>query len=72
MYLVGPLPDTAPRRRPRPDGYSPKRRRTEGTITMALAYKLWKHSPTPVRVAMVGVGAYLVQRRVRRLLHEIL
>ena len=41
-------------------------------MTMSLAYRLWKHSPTPVRIAMVGVGAYLVQRRVRRLLHEIL
>jgi len=38
---------------------------------MSIAYRVWKHSPTPLRVAMIGIGAYLLQRRVRRLVHKI-
>ena len=40
-------------------------------MTTKIAYRVWKHSPMIVRFGMVGVGAYVMQRRVRRRLHEI-
>ncbi len=40
-------------------------------MSARMIYKTWKHSPTIVRLGIVGVGAFMLQRRMRRRLEKL-
>ncbi len=40
-------------------------------MSARMMYRAWKHSPRIVRVGIVGVGAYMLQRRMRRRLEKL-